>query len=230
MRGMLALSLTMFVWLGGAMFVASLVYCAWSYLVPWGTAAPFRAWAISADVILLTIFALHHSVFAREPVQAIVLRFVPRPLLRSSYVWTASILLMLVCGFWITVGGTLYAATGIRIWLHAVFQLAGAGLIARAVATIDPLDLAGIRPSRSTGGLQVGGPYRLVRHPLYLGWVMVTFGAATMTGDRLLFAIVTALYLMIAVPFEERSLVRSFGEEYRRYQRAVRWRIVPFIY
>src|SRR5207253_2036341 len=85
---MLALSLTMFVWLGGAMFVASLAYCAWSFLVPWGAAGSFHAPAISADVILLTIFALHHSVFAREPAQAIVLRVVPRPLLRSSYVWT----------------------------------------------------------------------------------------------------------------------------------------------
>jgi protein-S-isoprenylcysteine O-methyltransferase Ste14 len=220
----------MFVWLGGVLFVASLAYCGWSFLVPWGAAAAFDAAAISTDVILLTIFALHHSLFARGPIKAIVMRAVPRPLLRSTYVWVASLLLILVCFFWRAVGGRAFDVHGIRLWLHAVFQLAGVGLIARAVATIDPLELAGIKPERSNGGLQLQGPYQLVRHPLYLGWVMITFGPATMTGDRLLFAIVTTLYLMIAVPFEERSLVDSFGDEYRRYQRSVRWRMLPFIY
>src|SRR5207244_2934466 len=114
----------------------------------------------------------------------IVLRIVPRPLLRSTYVWTASILLMLVCWFWNRVGGTVFAVTGMRIWLHAMFQLVGVWLIARAVATIDPLELAGIRQETRRGALQIEGPYRIVRHPLYLGWLMVTFGAAHMTGDR----------------------------------------------
>jgi protein-S-isoprenylcysteine O-methyltransferase Ste14 len=229
-EAMLALSLTMFVWLGGAMFVVSLAWCGWNYLVTWGSAAPFNRVAISVDVILLTIFALHHSVFAREATKAIVIRFVPRPLLRSSYVWIASILLMFVCLFWIRIGGTVFAVTGIQVWVHVLFQCAGVWLIARAVATIDPLELAGIKPSSAAGGLQVSGPYSVVRHPLYLGWVMVTFGAASMTGDRLAFAITTTVYLCLAVPWEERSLVRTFGDDYVRYQRSVRWRIVPFIY
>jgi protein-S-isoprenylcysteine O-methyltransferase Ste14 len=72
--------------------------------------------------------------------------------------------------------------------------------------------------------------YGLVRHPLYLGWTMCVFGAAHMTGDRLGFAIITTAYLVVAVPWEERSLRRSFGEDYDRYVRTVRWRIVPFIY
>jgi len=90
--------------------------------------------------------------------------------------------------------------------------------------------LAGIRPSSGSDGLQMGGPYRLVRHPLYSGWMLAAFGAAHMTGDRLAFAVLTSLYLMIAIPWEERSLVRSFGESYRRYQQQVRWRMIPFIY
>ena len=59
---------------------------------------------------------------------------------------------------------------------------------------------------------------------------MATLGAAHMTGDRLTFATVTSAYLFVAVPWEERSLIQSFGDDYLRYQRLVRWRIVPFIY
>jgi len=76
----------------------------------------------------------------------------------------------------------------------------------------------------------VNGPYRWVRHPLYLGWVLMVFGTSHMTRDRLTFAVVTTLYLVLAIPFEERSLRRSFGDDYVRYMRDVRWRMIPFIY
>ena len=109
-------------------------------------------------------------------------------------------------------------------------QIAGILIIAGAVRAIDALELAGIRPHSEADSLQITGPYRLVRHPLYLGWVLATFGPAHMTGDRLVFAAVSAFYLVIAVPFEERSLIVSFGEQYRRYQELVRWRIVPYVY
>jgi protein-S-isoprenylcysteine O-methyltransferase Ste14 len=69
-----------------------------------------------------------------------------------------------------------------------------------------------------------------VRHPLYFGWVLAVLGTAHMTGDRLAFGAITTLYLLLAIPWEERSLTRSFGDDYTRYQRKVRWRIVPFIY
>ena len=72
--------------------------------------------------------------------------------------------------------------------------------------------------------------YKLVRHPIYFGWVLVVFGTPHMTGDRLAFAVMTTAYLVVAVPFEERSLARSFGEAYARYQRDVKWRMIPFIY
>jgi protein-S-isoprenylcysteine O-methyltransferase Ste14 len=69
-----------------------------------------------------------------------------------------------------------------------------------------------------------------VRHPVYLGWLLATFGAAHMTGDRLAFAGISALYLVIAMPIEERALRRSFGETYASYEQRVRWRIVPYLY
>ena len=78
--------------------------------------------------------------------------------------------------------------------------------------------------------MQIEGPYRLVRHPLYLGWMLAVFGAAHMTGDRLAFGAISSVYLLIAVPWEERSLMQSFGDDYARYTQQVRWRVIPFVY
>jgi protein-S-isoprenylcysteine O-methyltransferase Ste14 len=103
-------------------------------------------------------------------------------------------------------------------------------LIARSVALIDGLELAGIKPHTASEALHVEGPYRWVRHPLYLGWLLAVFGAAHMTIDRLTFAVITSTYVVVAVPLEERSLVNVFGEQYTQYVRRVRWRLVPYIY
>ena len=78
--------------------------------------------------------------------------------------------------------------------------------------------------------LQIAGPYRWVRHPLYLGWLLMVFGAAHMTGDRMAFAAATTGYLIVAIPWAERSLRQSFGDRYDRYIRDVKWRMIPFIY
>jgi protein-S-isoprenylcysteine O-methyltransferase Ste14 len=220
-----------FVWLGGALFVASLAFCAWTYAFTFGGAMPGTGWpAIASDSALITVFALHHSVFAREAVKARMINVVSAPLVRSVYVWIASALLLLVCAMWRPVGGEVYRVQGVLAGALIVVQLAGLWLTIKGTGRLDPLELAGIRPAREMEGLQVSGPYRWVRHPLYLGWALMVFGAAHMTGDRLTFAAVTTLYLVVAIPLEERSLRRTFGDDYVRYTRDVRWRILPFIY
>ena len=221
-----------FVWLGGALFVGSLALCTWWYLIALAEPSPAGvAWtAAFADLALLTVFALHHSLFARDSVKTWMTRIVPATLERSVYVWIASTLLIIVCVWWQRIGGTLYDIRGNRALVHAAFQLLGAGLIARSVAGLDPLELAGIREQPVSGGLQTSGPYGWVRHPVYLGWVLAVFGTSHMTWDRLVFASMTTAYLVIAVPWEERSLMKSFGGEYREYQRRVRWRIVPYVF
>jgi protein-S-isoprenylcysteine O-methyltransferase Ste14 len=222
---------TVFVWLGGGVFVGSLIVCVWWFVVVLGRPTPPAgptAWIW--NVLLFSVFAVHHSVFARESAKRWLAAAVPAELIRSVYVWTASLLLVVVCLLWRPIGGELFDVHGGGAVVLAMVQLAGIAVIARAVATIDPLELAGIRRSSAATSLQVGGLYRVVRHPLYLGWLMATLSAAHMTGDRLAFALITAAYLFAAVPLEERSLVRSFGDDYARYQREVRWRIVPFIY
>ena len=220
-----------FVWFGGALFVSSLAYCSWWFIFELSRPRADVAWgSLAVDVLLLTVFALHHSVLAREAVKARVARVIPATLVRSVYVWIASLLLIMVCAWWAPIGGELYHATGWRAAALAVVQLYGVWLIAQSVRGIDGLELAGIRNESARGPLQVRGPYALVRHPLYFGWVLALFASAHMTGDRLAFAAITTLYLLVAIPWEERSLVRSFGDEYLRYIRAVPWRIIPFIY
>src|SRR5262252_8817465 len=156
------------------MFVGSLALCVWSYAFWLGRSEPWRGWRpVAIDAALFFVFAMHHSVFARDTGKR-WLALIPRRLLRSMYVWVASLLLLLVCVLWRPVGGELYRAPIIAALLLTVVQIAGFWITARAVAKIDPLELAGIReevPTTGPSALQITGPYRWVRHPVYLGWV-----------------------------------------------------------
>ena len=131
---------------------------------------------------------------------------------------------------WQPIGGEVFRQSGVPAVLHGAAQLAGVLIIVLAVRTIDPLELAGIRRHSGAESLQIVGPYRWVRHPLYSGWLLLTFGAAHMTGDRLIFAGISTFYLLIAMPFEERSLRTSFGAAYDDYARHVRYRLIPYVY
>jgi protein-S-isoprenylcysteine O-methyltransferase Ste14 len=223
-----------FVWAGGGAFVGSLALTLWLYAVRFAdarAASGSKATAIVLDTLLFGLFALHHSLFAREWAKHLVARVVPDRLIRSVYVWVASLCLAAMCFAWVPVGGEFYRLTGWVSWLCAGVQLLGVWMTYYAVSAINALDLAGIRSGKPEPvSLQVRGVYGVVRHPVYTGWVLMVFGTAHMTGDRLLFAVITSAYLVLAVPWEERSLVREFGPGYRNYQARVRWRIVPFIY
>jgi protein-S-isoprenylcysteine O-methyltransferase Ste14 len=235
----------LFVWLGGALFVASLAFCAYSYVVRWsGTREPLvylssqgHVYQIAPglpaavfDGLLLALFATHHSLFARTRVKRWLVQMVAPDLLRSVYVWIASLLLIVVCLLWQPIDRDLYHITGWRAFIHAAVQVLGVLVIAWSVRAIDALELAGIRHVPPSDALQTVGPYRLVRHPLYTGWMLAVFGAAHLTADRFAFAVFTTAYLAIAIPWEERALVEAFGAQYEQYKLRVRWRLIPYIY
>jgi protein-S-isoprenylcysteine O-methyltransferase Ste14 len=222
-----------FVWLGGGIFVGSLAYAVFSYAIVWSeprstTGTPWAAWLV--NLTLFGVFASHHSLFAREGVKNVVRRVVPERLVRSVFVWTASLFFMLVVALWHPVPGELYHLAGWPRFLLAALQIAGLWFVVEAVRAIHPLVLAGIRHGESGGDLQMRGAYRIVRHPLYLGWIALVFGSPHMTGDRFAFAVISSAYLMIAIPWEERSLEAAFGDAYARYRARVRWRVIPYIY
>jgi len=227
-------------WAGAGLFVASLLYFLYSYLIRFGqTGAPGQAArAAAVNVLLFSVFALHHSLLARSGMKARMHRLVPPELERATYTWTASVLFILVCWWWRPLPGEFYRLDGLAAIAAYAVQALGGAIAVRSSARLDVLDLAGVRPvlgsaADGRGGapaLVTDGLYGIVRHPLYLGWMLLVFGAPHMTMTRFTFATVSTLYLAVAVPFEERSLIRAFGPAYRAYRERVRWRFVPGLY
>jgi protein-S-isoprenylcysteine O-methyltransferase Ste14 len=227
-------------WGGAALFVASLLWFLYSYLVKFGRPAPSDSagFALSVNILLFSAFAVHHSLLARSGIKRWVHNLVPPELERSLYTWVSSLLFLGVCGWWQFVPGVIYDVEGPwRLPAYGV-QFGGLLLTVRASSAIDVLDLAGVRPvllaaRGATPGhvtLETSGVYGFVRHPLYLGWVLFVFGTPVMTATRATFAVVSTAYLFIAVPWEERSLLEVFGADYEAYQKKVRWRIIPGVY
>lgn len=226
-------------WLGGAVFVASLLYYTYAYLVPFGRPAggPVVLPAV-LNVAMFTVFALHHSVLARTRAKMWLTAMIPPWLERSTFTWIASVLFLATCLWWRPVAGIAWTLPGVFRPLGYAAQAAGFTLTVLGSAAIDVLDLAGIRqvlnaradrPRRHVP-LETNGVYRLVRHPLYFGWALFVFGTPDMNGTRLTFALITTFYLVLAIPLEERSLVAVFGEEYRAYQSRTRYRMFPGIW
>lgn len=223
-------------WLGGACFMAALATGAWHVGVVWATPAPgtgVRALAMLWNVLAFTIFAAHHSVMARTRAKDWIRRIVPPAMERSLYVWVASLLFIALCMSWQRVPGVLYTATGATAWALRAMQVAGIVFTLAGARVLDGLELAGIRqvlgPPRPAD-IRMVWPFTVVRHPIYLGWALLVFGVSPMTVDRLVWALVSTLYLVIAMPWEERSLSAAAGPAYSAYCRRVRWRMVPGLY
>jgi protein-S-isoprenylcysteine O-methyltransferase Ste14 len=227
-----------FAWAGGALFVASLAYGVSRYAFAFGVPAsdsgtPVRP--VLVDAGLFTLFALHHSLFARAPVKARVSALLPARLERSMYVWLASALFIAVCAAWQPVPGTWWRVVPPWSALLVAVQVIGLVVTLAASRQLDVLALAGIRQAlggRTTApvGLLETGFYGLVRHPIYFGWVLMVWPTPHMTSTRLAFAAISTFYLAVAIPFEERSLRRDFGADYGTYSQRVRWKMVPFLY
>jgi methanethiol S-methyltransferase len=222
-------------WLGGALFVAALVRYLW-FFHTLGTPAPpggSVGAAILWNIALFSGFAAHHSVMARSGAKAWIARTLPPALERSAYVWVASALLIAVCGWWQRVPGQLYLLTPPAAWPGWAVQAAGVVFTVAGARVLDGLDLAGIRQTLTPPAplpIRVVWPFTLVRHPIYLGWALIVFGTPAMTLDRFVWAAVSTCYLVIAIPWEERSLSAAAGPAYSAYQQRVRWKMVPGLY
>jgi protein-S-isoprenylcysteine O-methyltransferase Ste14 len=229
-----------FAWLGALLFVVALLFFLYSYLVRFGRPAPAgrQVFSVVVNLLLFSLFALHHSVFARTRVKTFIRRLVPPVLERSAYTWAASALFLVVCIWWQPVPGSLYHLEGPLAGVLYAVQVTAILLTLKSSSRIDVLDLAGVRPvldarheqSARHVPLETTGLYGFVRHPLYFAWMLLVFGAPHMTATRLTFAIVSTVYLAVAIPLEERSLIEVFGADYNAYQRRVRWRMIPGIY
>ena len=230
-------------WGGAALFVASLSYTLFSYDVTFRQeiTGPLTPAPVLWNTVLFSVFALHHSAFARMGARDRIARRFPT-LERSIYVWVASALLIVVCAWWQPLPGVMWRATGALAAVLDVLHIIGIVLAVASAAIIDIWELAGIRqvypgfrakspePKAHSPEFKTTGPYGLVRHPIYLGWFLIVFAVGTMTMTRFAFAVISSLYVLIAIPFEERSLLKTTAGSYERYRQKVRFKLVPGVY
>ncbi|BBZ37852.1 methanethiol S-methyltransferase [Mycobacterium conspicuum] len=194
-----------------------------------GLSAPIGV-AILVNVALLAVFGVQHSVMARPGFKRWWTRFVPESIERSTYVWLSNAVLLLLYWQWRTMPAVIWHVE-LPAGRLAVWVLFGLGWVMALTATflINHFDLFGLRQvylaSRGKPytdiDFHVRLLYRLVRHPLMLGFLIAFWSAPTMTAGHLLFAAGMTTYILIAVHFEERDLVAALGDQYRDYRREV---------
>ena len=173
---------------------------------------------------------------ARKWFKAWWTRVIPHPLERSTYVLFSSLALILMFWLWRPLGVVVWSVEDPagQIVLRSLFAFGWLTVLA-ATFLINHFDLFGLRQvwlylrGRPYTALRFGtpGPYRIVRHPLYVGWLFAFWSTPTMTLAHLLFSVATTAYILLAIQFEERDLVREHGETYESYRRRVPM-LVPF--
>lgn len=187
------------------------------------------AGTLIVNVLLLGVFAVQHSLMARPAFKAWWARLVPPPVERSTYVLFSSLALILLFWQWRPLPQPVWQVGGLgATMLWAAFWL-GWATVLLSTFLIDHFDLFGLRQvwAYRRGG-EVPPPefrtplfYRVVRHPIYLGFVVAFWAAPTMSQGRLFFALATTAYVIIAIQFEEHDLIGVFGDRYRDYRRRV---------
>jgi methanethiol S-methyltransferase len=192
--------------------------------------AATSAWptALLVDLGLLALFAVQHSVMARPAFKRAVSRIIPATIERSTYVLASSAALLFLFWLWKPLGGSVWDIQNEfgRLVLYAGFA-SGWVLVMVATFAINHFDLFGLRQvwrhllAQPQSNLPFAIPflYRIVRHPLYVGWFLAFWCTPTMTVTHLVFALVTATYILIAIQWEERDLMKVHPEyaEYRKH-------------
>jgi protein-S-isoprenylcysteine O-methyltransferase Ste14 len=187
--------------------------------------------ALLVDIGLLLLFGLQHSIMARPGFKSAWTRIVPKELERSLYVLLASVVLAFVMWQWRPIPTPVLWHAGAPWGVALGWSVMGLGVAVLLWATflINHFELFGLQQGWLTlRGAELRGPafvtpylYKIVRHPLYVGWLLIFWGVPTMTAGHFLFSAGMSAYILIAIRFEERDLVNHIGEPYERYRRQV---------
>lgn len=194
-----------------------------------GVAGPLFA-ALGVNTLLLGVFAVQHSLMARPSFKAWWTRIVPAPVERSTYVLASSLALILLFWQWRPMPEVVWSVpdSPARLAVWGLFWL-GWGMVLLSTFLISHFDLFGLRQVWAYRTQREAPPadfrtplfYRVVRHPIYLGFIIAFFAVPTMSQGGLFFAIATTAYVIIGIQLEEHDLVGVFGDRYRDYRSRV---------
>jgi protein-S-isoprenylcysteine O-methyltransferase Ste14 len=194
------------------------------------------SYALMVNAGLLTLFALQHSIMARPAFKKWWTQIVPDPIERSTYVLFASLCLIILFQYWQPMGGIVWQVDSEPVQLFLkLLCLFGFGIVLVSTFLINHFDLFGLRQvwfyfiGRQYEPLPFRTPffYKYVRHPLYLGFMIAFWSAPTMTIAHLFFAVMTTVYMLTAIRFEENDLIKQFGTRYLEYKKSAPM-IIPF--
>jgi len=194
-----------------------------------GAVAPLLE-SLIVNLVLLSIFAIQHSVMARAAFKAWWTQFVPKPVERSTYVLFASLALVLLFWQWRPLPAVLWHVDQPQIAM-AITGLSHLGwlIVLSSTFLINHFELFGLHQvANNLAGRPMAAPqfrtplyYKFVRHPIYLGLIIAFWATPTMTVGHLLFAAVTTAYIVVGILLEEHDLIDLFGDDYRRYRKRV---------
>jgi protein-S-isoprenylcysteine O-methyltransferase Ste14 len=184
--------------------------------------------ALLVNAVLFGIFAVQHSVMARPKFKQWWTRYVPKPMERSTYVFLSGLALFLLMAFWQPIGIVVWEVQQpiARAIFYGLYAL-GWCILVGSTFVLNHFDLFGLRQvwlyfrGKPYTHLHFAtpGPYRVVRHPLYVGWITLAWATPTMSLVHLVFALATTAYILVAIQFEERDLVAVHGDSYVEYRR-----------
>ena len=186
--------------------------------------------ALVVNLLLMSVFAIQHSVMARKPFKRWWTRFVPASVERSTYVLFASLALVLLFWQWRPIPALVWQIADPQIAMAVTgLSLAGWVIVFTSTFLINHFELFGLHQvANNLAGRSMPVPrfrtplyYQFVRHPIYLGFIIAFWAAPTMTAGRMLFAAVTTAYIVVGILLEERDLIEVFGDDYRRYRERV---------
>ena len=185
--------------------------------------------ALALDAGLVAIFGLIHSVMARQGFKTLAARVMPRSAERATYVFVSALALSALAMLWQPVPVTLWSASGVTATFLTGLVAAGQALILAAIVSLGFSRFFGLRQGLDAMEGRDSGPdgfatpflYRIVRHPIMTGMLLSLWAAPLMTADRLVLAVAMSAYILIALRFEERDLIATFGARYRAYMARV---------